>query len=92
MIVFTMTFRASSDLLRKFLVMMKLEQIAQFSAIFSQNGKIYLLNLDCSTNWECFRLIENFFIQLGKYFVPETGTSFVWRKSPDIKHAQRNHY
>ena len=38
------------------------------SGIFSHIGKINLLNLDFSANWECFRLIGNFFSQLGKRF------------------------
>ena len=47
------------------------------SAIFSKTGKVYLLNLDLSANWECSRSIGNFFSQLGKKLVPETGPSFV---------------
>ena len=45
--------------------------------IFSKTGKVYLLNLDLSANWECSRSIGNFFSQLGKKLVPETGPSFV---------------
>ena len=52
------------------------------SAIFNKIGKVYLLNLDFSANWECSRSIWNFFSQLGKNLVPETGPSFVYRKSP----------
>ena len=54
------------------------------SAIFSKIGKAYFLNLDFSANWECSRSIGNFFSQMGKNLVPETGPSFVKRKSPDI--------
>ena len=35
-----------------------------------------------SSNWEFFRSIGNFFSRLGKILVPETGPSFVKRKSP----------
>ena len=52
--------------------------------IFSKFGKVYLSNLAFSANWECFRSIGNFFSQLGKNLVPETGPSFVQRKSPAI--------
>ena len=52
------------------------------SAIFSKIGKVYLLNWDFSANWEYSRSIGNFFSQLGKNLVPETGPSFVKRKSP----------
>ena len=45
------------------------------SVIFSKFGKVYLSNLDFSAN--CFRSIGNFFSQLGKNLVPETGPSFV---------------
>ena len=54
------------------------------SAIFSKIGKVNLLIWDFSANWECSRSIENFFSQLGKNLVPETGPSFVWRKSPGL--------
>ena len=47
------------------------------SAIFSKIGKVYLLNWDFSANWVYSRLIVNFFSQLGKNLVPETGPSFV---------------
>ena len=47
------------------------------SVIFSKFGKVYLSNLDFSANWECFGSIGNFFSQLGKNLVPETGPSFV---------------
>ena len=47
------------------------------SAIVSKIGKVYLLNRDFSANWECSRSIGNFFSQLGKNLVPETGPSFV---------------
>ena len=47
------------------------------SAILSNIGKIYLLNWDFSANWECSRSIRNFFSQLGKNLVPETGPSFI---------------
>ena len=46
------------------------------SAILSNIGKIYLLNWDFSAKWECSRSIGNFFSQLGKNLVPETGPSF----------------
>ena len=52
------------------------------SAIFSQLGK-FTFKLDFSAIWEHLRLIGTFFSQLGKILVPETGPSFVWRKSPD---------
>ena len=52
------------------------------SAIFSKIGKVYLLNWDFSANWEYSRSTGNFFSQMGKNLVPETGPSFVWRKSP----------
>ena len=80
--------RAFSDLLGKFLVPMKLGKnyvilgkirpfLEKNSAIFSNIGKINLLNWDFFTNWECSRSIGNFFSQLGKLLVPETGPSFV---------------
>ena len=47
------------------------------SAILSKIGKVNLLNWDFSANWECSRSIGNFFSQLGKNLVPETGPSFV---------------
>ena len=47
------------------------------SAIFSKIGKVNLLIWDFSANWECSRSIGNFFSQLGKNLVPETGPSFV---------------
>ena len=37
-----------------------------------------------SANWEFFWSIGNFFSRLGKNLVPETGPSFVKRKSPEI--------
>ena len=46
------------------------------SAIFSKIEKVYLLNWDFCANWECSRSIGNFFSQLGKNLVPETGPSF----------------
>ena len=46
-------------------------------AICSKIGKVYLLNWDFSANWEYSRSIGNFFSQLGKNLVPETGPSFV---------------
>ena len=73
--------RAFSDLLGKFLVPMKLGKncviLGKNSAIFIKIGKVYLLNSDFSVNWECSRSIGNFFSQLGKNLVPETGPSFV---------------
>ena len=45
------------------------------SAVFSQIGKVYFLYLDFSANWECFKLSRNFFSQLGKNLVTETGPS-----------------
>ena len=80
--------RAFSDLLGKFLVPMILGKNCVIlgknmtiwgknSAIFSKIGKVYLLNWDFSANWECSRSIGNFFNQLGKKLVPETGPSFV---------------
>ena len=85
--------RAFSDLFRKFLVPMILGKncvilgkyktiLRKNSAIFSKIGKVNLLIWDFSANWECSRSIGNFFSQLGKNLVPETGPSFVWRKSP----------
>ena len=85
--------RALSDLFGKFLVPMKLGKICVIlgknmlilgknSAIFNNIGKVYLLNSDFSANWEYSRSIGNFFSQLGKKLVPETGPSFVYRKSP----------
>ena len=47
------------------------------SAFFNKIGKVYLLNWDFSANWECSTSIGNFFSQLGKNLVPETGPSFV---------------
>ena len=81
-------FRAFSDLLGKFLVPMKLGKkivilgktmtiLGKNSAFFNKIGKVYLLNLDFSANWECSTSIGNFFSQLGKNLVPETGPSFV---------------
>ena len=83
-----MSCRAFSDLFGKFLVPMKLEKscvilgkkytiLGKNSVIFSKFGKVYLSNLDFSANWECSRSIGNFFSQLGKNLVPETGPSFV---------------
>ena len=43
------------------------------SAIFSKTGKVYLLNLDLSANWECSRSIGNFFSQLGKNWYRKPG-------------------
>ena len=48
--------------------------LGKSSAIF---GKVYLLNWDFSDNWKCFRSIGNFFTQMGKNWMPETGPSFV---------------
>ena len=47
------------------------------SAIFSKTGQVNLLDWDFSAIWECSRSIGNFFSQLGKNLVPETGPSFV---------------
>ena len=47
------------------------------SAFFNKIWKVYLLNWDFSANWECSTSIGNFFSQLGKNLVPETGPSFV---------------
>ena len=59
------------------------------SAFFNKIGKVYLLNWDFSANWECSTSIGNFFSQLGKNLVPETGPSFVSiRKSP----GNMNHF
>ena len=80
--------RAFSDLLGKFLVPMKLGKkivilgknmtiFGKNSAFFNKIGKVYLLNWDFSANWECSTSIGNFFSQLGKNLVPETGPSFV---------------
>ena len=80
--------RAFSDLLGKFLVPMKLGKkivilgknmtiLGKNSAFFNKIGKVYLLNWDFSANWECSTSIGNFFSQLGKNLVPETGPSFV---------------
>ena len=80
--------RAFSDLFGKYWVPMKLGKntlilgktttiLGKNSAIFSKIGKVYLLNWDFSANWECSRSIGNFFSQLGKNLVPETGPSFV---------------
>ena len=80
--------RAFSDLLGKFLVPMKLGKnyvilgksmtiLGKNSAIFNKIGKVYLLNWDFSANLECSKSIGNFFSQLGKNLVPETGPSFV---------------
>ena len=55
----------------------KIHNFGKNYAIFSKIGKVDLLNLDFSANWECFRSIGNFFSQLGKNLVPETGPSFV---------------
>ena len=85
--------RAFSDLFGKFLVPMKLRKkrvilgknmliLGKNSAIFNKIGKVCLLNLDFSAIWECSRSIGNFFSQFGKNLVPETGPSFVYRKSP----------
>ena len=81
-------FRAFSDLFGKFLVPMILEKncvilgkymtiLGKNSASFSKIGKVNLLNWDFSANWECSRSVGNFFSQLGKNLVPETGPSFV---------------
>ena len=102
-------YRAFSDLFGKFLVPMKLGKkvvilgkknmtiLGKNSAIFSKIGKVYLLNWDFSANWECSRSIGNFFSpELGKNLVPETGPSFVKRKSPDIERImatrEKKHY
>ena len=47
------------------------------SAILNKIGKVYLLYSDFSADWECSRSIGNYFSQLGKNLVPETGPSFV---------------
>ena len=47
--------------------------------ISSQIGKVYLLNSNFSAIWESFRLIGNFFSQLGKSLVPQIRPSFVKR-------------
>ena len=81
-------YRAFSDFFGNFLVPMTLGKncailgknttiMGKNSAIFSKIGKFYLLNWDFSANWECSRSIGNFFSQLGKNLVPETGPSFV---------------
>ena len=81
-------YRAFSDLFGKFLVPMKLGKncvilgknmmiLGKNSANFSKIGKVYLLIWDFSANWECSMSIGNFFSQLGKNLVPETGPSFV---------------
>ena len=81
--------RAFSDHFGIFLVTVKLgkkcvilhgkkyDNFGKISAIFSKIGKVYLLNWDFSANWECSRSIGNFFSQLGKNLVLETGPSFV---------------
>ena len=80
--------RAFSDLFGKFLVPIILGKncvnlgkyttiLEKNSAIFSKIGKVNLLNWDFSATWECSRSIGNFFSQLGKNLVPETGPSFV---------------
>ena len=51
-----------------------LEKKVQFLA---KLGKVNLLNWDFSANWECSKSIGNFFSQLGKKLVPQTGPSFV---------------
>ena len=55
----------------------KYDYFGKNSAILNNIGKIYLLNWDFSANWECSRSIGNFFSQLGKHLIPETGPSFV---------------
>ena len=56
------------------------------SANFSKIGQVYLLNWDFSANWECSRSFGNFFSQLGKHLVLETGTGnrtqFCIKKKP----------
>ena len=80
--------RAFSDLFGKFLVPMKLgkncvilgkkyNNFGKNCAIFSKIGKVYLLYWDFSAYCECSRSTGNFFSQLGKNIVPETGPSFV---------------
>ena len=80
--------RAFFDLFGKFLVPIILEKncvnlgkyttiLGKNSAIFSKIGKVNLSNWDFSATWEWFRSIGNFFSQLGKNLVPETGPSFV---------------
>ena len=80
--------RAFSDLFGKFLVPMILGKnfvilgkyttiLGKYCAIFSKIGKVNLLNWDFSAKWDCSRSIRNFFSQLGKNLVPETGPSFV---------------
>ena len=71
----------------RFLVQMKLEEkvLRKNSTIlgkkrhffFFQIGKVYLLNLDFSANWECFRSTGNFFHPFGK----KNGTG---NKTPDL--------
>ena len=80
--------RAFSDLFGKFLVPLKLGKncvilgknttiLGKNSAIFSKIGKVYLLNWDFSANCEWSGSIGNFFSQLVKNLVLETGPSFV---------------
>ena len=54
--------------------------LEKHGVIFSQVGKVNLLNLDFSGKWECFRLIVNFKDNWEKKMVPESRPSFVQRK------------
>ena len=52
--------------------------------LFSQIGKVYLLNLDFSADWKCFNIIGIFFSQYGKKLVPETRPQLcIEKKNPD---------
>ena len=72
----------------RFLVQMKLGKKVwgKNSTILRKKRLFFFSNwenlpfLDFSANWECFRSTGNFFIQLGKNLVPETGPRFILRK------------
>ena len=44
--------------------------------IFSQIGKVYLLNWDFSANWEMFQVSWEFFQPIGKNFGTRNWTQF----------------
>ena len=65
----------------------KIHNLGENSVIFCEIGKVYLLNLDFSTNWECFRSIGNFFQPIGKKFGTGNRTQFCIEKKPWMTHV-----
>ena len=59
------------------------------SGIFSNIGKVYLLSLDFSANWECSRSIGNFFQPIGKKFGTGNLIQFCIEKKRSIEKPER---